>query len=131
VKTAHFHPTMCNLPHCPTTHGSPTIYRCFALQLLLYRWRHQSKIFYIPSLLSVELGELILIFVLLAVLLIVNFSVLNVFDLHTYPAYNLNVKERNREKRYMQQTVLCLSLCAVIYINVILVFCNTNQFAFV
>jgi len=23
-------------------HGSPTIYRCFALPQLLYRWRHQS-----------------------------------------------------------------------------------------
>ena len=48
VKTVHFHPAMCNLPHWFITHGSPTIYRCFALPHMLYRWRHQSRKFWIP-----------------------------------------------------------------------------------
>jgi hypothetical protein len=35
--------------NCPRPwHGSPTIYRCFMLPQLLYRWRHQSGIFWIP-----------------------------------------------------------------------------------
>jgi hypothetical protein len=46
VKTAHVHPATCNLAHWLTRHGSPTIYRCFALPELLYRWRHQSEIFW-------------------------------------------------------------------------------------
>ena len=47
VKTAHFHPAMCNLAQWLTRHGSPTIYRCFTLPQLLYRWRHQSGKFWI------------------------------------------------------------------------------------
>jgi hypothetical protein len=47
VKTSHVHPATCNLAHWLTTHGSPTIYRCFALPKLLYRWRHHSDIFWI------------------------------------------------------------------------------------
>jgi hypothetical protein len=31
-----------------TRHGSPTIYRCFALSQLLYRWRHHTEKFWIP-----------------------------------------------------------------------------------
>jgi len=48
VKTAHVHPAKCNLAHLLTRHGSPTIYRCFALPQLLYRWLHQSGKFWIP-----------------------------------------------------------------------------------
>jgi hypothetical protein len=48
VKTAHVHPATCNLAHWLTRHASPTIYRCFALPQLLYRWQHQSGIFSIP-----------------------------------------------------------------------------------
>jgi hypothetical protein len=29
-------------------HGSPTIYRCYALAQLLYKWRHQPVIFWVP-----------------------------------------------------------------------------------
>jgi hypothetical protein len=47
VKTAHVHTATCNFAHWLTRHGSPTIYRCFALPQLLYRWRHQSGIFWI------------------------------------------------------------------------------------
>jgi hypothetical protein len=39
---------MCNLAHLLIRHGSTNIYRCFALPQLLYRWRHQSGIFWIP-----------------------------------------------------------------------------------
>jgi hypothetical protein len=39
---------MCNLAHWLTRHGSPTIYQCFTLLQLLYRWRHKSRIFLIP-----------------------------------------------------------------------------------
>jgi hypothetical protein len=46
MKTAHLHPVTFNL--ALTRHSSPTIYRCFALAQLLYRWRHQSGIFWIP-----------------------------------------------------------------------------------
>jgi hypothetical protein len=46
-KTAHVHPATCNLAHWLTRHGSPTIYRCFAVPQLLYRKRHQSEIFWI------------------------------------------------------------------------------------
>jgi hypothetical protein len=49
VKTAHVHPASCNLAHGLTRYDSPTIYRCFALPQLLYRWRHQSGIFWIIS----------------------------------------------------------------------------------
>jgi len=48
VKTARVHPARCNLAHWLTRHGSPTIYRCFVLPQLLYRWRHQSRKFWIP-----------------------------------------------------------------------------------
>jgi hypothetical protein len=48
VKTAHVHPPTCNLADWLTRHGSPTIYRCFMLAQLLYRWQHQSRIFWIP-----------------------------------------------------------------------------------
>jgi hypothetical protein len=48
VKTTYVHPATCNLAQWLTIHGSPTIYRCFALPQLLYRWRHQSRIFWIP-----------------------------------------------------------------------------------
>jgi hypothetical protein len=33
-------------------HASPTMYRCFALQQLLYRWGHQSEKFWIPPRIS-------------------------------------------------------------------------------
>jgi hypothetical protein len=46
--TAHVHPATCNLAHWLTRHGSPTIYKCFALPQMLYRWRHQSRMFCIP-----------------------------------------------------------------------------------
>jgi hypothetical protein len=49
-------PTTCNLAHWLTRHGSPTIYQCFALPQLLYRWQHQSGKFWIPSHIS-ELVE--------------------------------------------------------------------------
>jgi hypothetical protein len=48
VKTAHVYQAMCNLAHWLTRQGSPTIYRCFALPQLPYRWRHQSRKFWIP-----------------------------------------------------------------------------------
>jgi hypothetical protein len=48
IKTAQVHPATCNLVNWITIHGSPTIYLCFALPQLLYRWRHQSEIFWIP-----------------------------------------------------------------------------------
>ena len=48
VKTAHAHPATCNLAHWLTRHGSRTIYQCFTLTQLLYRWRHQSGKFWIP-----------------------------------------------------------------------------------
>jgi hypothetical protein len=35
------------LAHWLIRHGSPTIYQCFALPQLLYRWWHQSGIFWI------------------------------------------------------------------------------------
>jgi hypothetical protein len=38
----------CNLAHLLTRHGSPTVYRYFALPQLMYRRRHQSEIFWIP-----------------------------------------------------------------------------------
>jgi hypothetical protein len=47
VKTAHVLSATCNLAHWLARHGSPTIYRCFKLPQLLYRWRHQSGIFWI------------------------------------------------------------------------------------
>jgi hypothetical protein len=49
VETAQVHPTTCNLAHWLTRQCSPTIYRCFALLKLQYRWRHQSRKFWIPS----------------------------------------------------------------------------------
>jgi hypothetical protein len=52
VETAHVHPATCNLARWLTRHGSPTIYRCFTLPQLLYRWRHQSEIFWIPPCIS-------------------------------------------------------------------------------
>jgi hypothetical protein len=55
VKTAHFHSATCNLAHWLTGNCSPTIYRCFALQQLLYRWRRQSRIFWIhPRMFGVD-----------------------------------------------------------------------------
>jgi hypothetical protein len=48
VKTAQVHPSTCNSAHWLNRHGSPTIYWCFVLPQLLYRWRHQSGIFWIP-----------------------------------------------------------------------------------
>jgi hypothetical protein len=39
-----------------TRHISPTIFRCFALLQLLYRWRHQSRIFWIPHCIPNEHG---------------------------------------------------------------------------
>ena len=48
VKTTHFYPAMCNLAYWLARHASPAIYRCFALPQLLYRWRHQSRKFWIP-----------------------------------------------------------------------------------
>jgi hypothetical protein len=36
----------CNLTHWITRHGSPTTYQCFTLPQLLYRWWHQSGIFW-------------------------------------------------------------------------------------
>ena len=48
MKTGHVHPATCNLAHWLTRHTSPTIYRCFALPQLLYRWRDQSRKFWIP-----------------------------------------------------------------------------------
>ena len=47
-ETVHFHPTRCNLAHLLTRHGSPTIYRCFALPQLLYRWRDEPPKFWMP-----------------------------------------------------------------------------------
>jgi hypothetical protein len=44
LKTDHFHPATCNLAHWLIRHGSPTIYWCFALTQLLYKWRYQSGI---------------------------------------------------------------------------------------
>jgi hypothetical protein len=38
---------LATVAHWLTRHGSSTIYRCFALPQLLYRWRHQSGIFWI------------------------------------------------------------------------------------
>jgi hypothetical protein len=55
VETAHVHPAMCNLAHWLTRHGSPTIYRCFALLQLLHRWRHQSGKFWIPPLIFLSI----------------------------------------------------------------------------
>ena len=52
MKTAHVHPATCNLAQWLTRHGSPTIYRCFALPQLLYRWRYQSGKFSIPPCIS-------------------------------------------------------------------------------
>jgi len=40
VKTSHFQPVMCNLANWLIKRGSPTVYRCFALPQLLYRWQH-------------------------------------------------------------------------------------------
>jgi hypothetical protein len=54
-RTAHVHSASCNLAHWLTRHGSPTIYRCFALPQLLYRWRHQSGIFLILPRIITEL----------------------------------------------------------------------------
>jgi len=48
VKTVHIHLAMCNLAHWLTRHGNPTIYWCFTLPRLLYRWQHQSGKFWIP-----------------------------------------------------------------------------------
>jgi hypothetical protein len=47
VKTAHVLPATCNFSHWITRHGSPTIYWCFVLSQLLYRWWHQYGIFWI------------------------------------------------------------------------------------
>ena len=41
VKTAHIFLSTWNLAHWLAKHGSPTVYWCFALPQLLYRWRHQ------------------------------------------------------------------------------------------
>ena len=41
VKTAHVILPTWNFAHWLDKHGSATIYRCFALPQLLYRWRHQ------------------------------------------------------------------------------------------
>jgi len=54
VKTPHVHPAICSLAHWLTRHGSPTMYRCFALPQLLYRWRHQSGKFWIPPCIWME-----------------------------------------------------------------------------
>ena len=47
VKTAHVHPATCNLAHWLTRHDGPTIYWCFVLPQLLYRWWYQSGKFWI------------------------------------------------------------------------------------
>jgi hypothetical protein len=47
VKIVHAHLATCNLAHWLTRHGSPTIHRGFALPQLLYRWWHQSEVFWI------------------------------------------------------------------------------------
>jgi hypothetical protein len=47
VKTAHIHSATCNLAQWLTRHGTPTIYRCFALPQPLYIWRQQSGKFWI------------------------------------------------------------------------------------
>jgi hypothetical protein len=54
VKTAHVHPATCNLTHWLTRCDSPTVYWCFALPQLLYRWRHQSRIFWMVVVYSIE-----------------------------------------------------------------------------
>ena len=47
VKTAHIILPMWNLACWLAKHGSPTIYRCFMLPQLLYRWWHQYGKFWI------------------------------------------------------------------------------------
>ena len=47
VKTAHVILPTWNLAHWLTKHGSPTVYQCFVLPQLLYRWRHQYRKFLI------------------------------------------------------------------------------------
>jgi hypothetical protein len=48
MKTVQILLATCNLTHWLTRHGSPTIYRCFVLPQLLFRCRHQSRLFCIP-----------------------------------------------------------------------------------
>jgi hypothetical protein len=47
VKTSHVHPATCNMAHLLTRHRSPTIYPCFTLLQMLYRWRKHYRIFWI------------------------------------------------------------------------------------
>jgi len=47
VKTAHIILPTWNVARWLAKHGSPTIYRCFALPQLLYRWWHQYGKFWI------------------------------------------------------------------------------------
>jgi hypothetical protein len=48
VKTANVHPATCSFVHWLIRHGITTIFLCFALPQMLYRWRHQSGMFWIP-----------------------------------------------------------------------------------
>jgi len=47
VYTAHVILRKWNLAHWLAKHGSPTVYRCFALPQMQYRWRHQYGKFWI------------------------------------------------------------------------------------
>ena len=47
VKTAHIILPTWNLACWLAKHGSPTVYRCFTLPQLLYRWRHQYEKFWL------------------------------------------------------------------------------------
>ena len=54
VKTAHVILPTWNLACWLTKHGSPTLYWCFALPQLLYRWRHQYGKFWINPCIPAE-----------------------------------------------------------------------------
>jgi hypothetical protein len=47
-ENCNVHTATCNLTHWLTRHGSPTNYRSLVIPQLLYRWRHQSLILWIP-----------------------------------------------------------------------------------
>jgi hypothetical protein len=57
VKIAHFHPATCNMAHWLTKYGSSTIYTCFELPQLLYRWGHQPGILWIHTRIAYCIGQ--------------------------------------------------------------------------
>jgi hypothetical protein len=95
----HVHPAMCNLAHWLTRHRNPTIYRCFALPQLLYWWRHQSGMFWIPLRIYRVIAKLNIINIIIAGVWMLALWIRHSYLLRLQLTMDLSVEYRVRKKR--------------------------------